>query len=128
MEGNLYKLCSLVVHYGSHSFGHYVAFRRRPSSSLNSFTPLPLPSSPPENVDFLPSAEPTPRNPSPEWYRISDETVEPSRLVDVLRANPFLMFYEKVESGNQRASEETGNKIIARTVESWMAGKWKGKE
>ncbi|KAL8291931.1 hypothetical protein RQP46_002189 [Phenoliferia psychrophenolica] len=37
---DLYRLSSLVVHYGSHSFGHYVAFRRRPVDPSRSLIPL----------------------------------------------------------------------------------------
>ncbi|GAA5876083.1 hypothetical protein JCM1840_002764 [Sporobolomyces johnsonii] len=108
---DLYRLSSLVVHYGSHHFGHYVAFRRRPSSL----------SSPPSTSSL------------PAWYRISDETVEPSSIGETLRANPFLLFYERVPAGEQeaRSALETDegkrrmeailNGAKARVVESWRA-------
>ncbi|GAA5984413.1 hypothetical protein JCM11641_000128 [Rhodosporidiobolus odoratus] len=72
---DLYRLSSLVVHYGSHSYGHYVSFRCRP--------PLP------------PSTDSSPTD-LPDWYRISDETVDPSSVSEALCANPFLLFYERV--------------------------------
>ncbi|GAA5955124.1 hypothetical protein JCM21900_001618 [Sporobolomyces salmonicolor] len=107
---DLYRLSSLVVHYGSHHFGHYVAFRRRPSS---------LSSSP--STSSLPA-----------WYRISDETVEPSSIDETLRANPFLLFYERVPIGEDAGSAfetEEGKRRVeailngakARFVESWRA-------
>ncbi|GAA6030154.1 hypothetical protein JCM8097_009290 [Rhodosporidiobolus ruineniae] len=90
---DLYRLFSLVVHYGSHSFGHYVAFRRRPvdpSSSTSSSSDADAPGSVPLDL--------------PEWYRISDETVDPSSITEALRANPFLLFYERVRPGDVSAS------------------------
>ncbi|GAA5896958.1 hypothetical protein JCM6882_007316 [Rhodosporidiobolus microsporus] len=116
---DIYRLDSLVVHYGSHSFGHYVAFRRRPSS--------PSSSSDPSSANL------------PDWYRISDETVDPSSLTEALRANPFLLFYERVPhdelSGNGQSSEAASaaaglakldalvNGAQARVVESWRVAR-----
>jgi ubiquitin carboxyl-terminal hydrolase 1 len=86
----------MVVHYGSHHFGHYVAFRRRPEP-------------PPDLADEVK----IPRSvSSPEWYRISDETVDVSTLDEALRNNPFLLFYERVQDplrhveGTRRKAEE----------------------
>lgn len=109
---DLYRVASLVVHYGSHSFGHYVAFRRRP----------PLPED--VTVDAV----------LPEWYRISDETVQPATVDEALRANPYLLFYERVDmTGNPITASSQSKKGIenvtqvltdgakARIVESWRA-------
>lgn len=74
---NVYRICAVVVHFGSHSYGHYVSFRRR----LSAFTRPAL-------ADAGASGD--------EWYRISDETVELSTTDEMLRANPFLLFYERV--------------------------------
>lgn len=73
-----YRLASLVVHYGTHSFGHYIAYRREPLRQ-----------------------RPTRGNlrEGSRWYRISDEDVVPSSLESALAANPFLLFYERVEEG-----------------------------
>ncbi|GAA5928927.1 hypothetical protein JCM10213_004942 [Rhodosporidiobolus nylandii] len=107
---DIYRLSSLVVHYGSHSFGHYVAFRRRPSS----------PSS-----DDLPAALDL-----PDWYRISDETVDPSSIQEALRANPFLLFYERIRDERSASASAAGglarlDSLVggaqARVVESWRA-------
>ncbi|PWN88874.1 cysteine proteinase, partial [Acaromyces ingoldii] len=64
----LYRLCAIVVHYGGHSSGHYVSFRRR--------SPSPSSSS---------------------WSRISDADVQPCAPSDVFRQNPFLLFYERLD-------------------------------
>ncbi|KAK4052024.1 ubiquitin-specific protease ubp1 [Microbotryomycetes sp. JL201] len=84
---DMFRLSSLVVHYGSHQFGHYVAFRRAPHSKL---------------FDESTTLETTTTTINqPEWYRISDEVVEPSSVQEVLRANPVLMFYERVKTGQE---------------------------
>ncbi|GAA6000785.1 hypothetical protein JCM10207_004659 [Rhodosporidiobolus poonsookiae] len=112
---DLYRLSSLVVHYGSHSFGHYVAFRRRPSSPAR-----------PDSSD-APSAP----HDLPDWYRISDETVDPSSIHEALRSNPFLLFYERIRDAGASAPVSAGlahldamaNGAKARVVESWrLAG------
>ena len=90
------------MHYGSHSFGHYVAFRRRPCDPL---APPPNPLVPPPD--------------GPEWYRISDETVHPARLEDALRSNPFLLFYERVRKGVGDKLDD----VTPRLVESWGLGR-----
>ncbi|GAA5932160.1 hypothetical protein JCM3775_004254 [Rhodotorula graminis] len=121
---DVYRLASLVVHYGSHSFGHYVAFRRRPDSTCG-------PSLGADDERASSSAA------LPDWYRISDETVDPSSIYEALRANPFLLFYERVrdergvEPGSagedeglgtaSRAHEALAGGATARVVESWRA-------
>ncbi|GAA5979230.1 hypothetical protein JCM10908_002848 [Rhodotorula pacifica] len=109
-SADLYRVASLVVHYGSHSFGHYVAFRRRP--------PIPADS----NADNAAL---------PEWYRISDETVQPATADEALRGNPYLLFYERVDNAGMpvaspAATIEDVAQVMtggaqARIVESWRA-------
>ncbi|BGO88882.1 hypothetical protein NBRC10512_002239 [Rhodotorula toruloides] len=106
---DVYRLSSLVVHYGSHSFGHYVAFRRRPLLDADS--------------------DSTTQAALPEWYRISDETVDPSSVNEALRANPFLLFYERFKADDSASSDNAGLDRLdalmkgakARVVESWRA-------
>ncbi|GAA5876882.1 hypothetical protein JCM3774_000798 [Rhodotorula dairenensis] len=109
--GDLYRVASLVVHYGSHSFGHYVAFRRRP--------PVP-----PDVV--------IEQGTLPAWYRISDETVQSAGVDEALRANPYLLFYERVDKTGTPVTAPTAGDLgdveqvltggaKARIVESWRA-------
>ncbi|GAA6009852.1 hypothetical protein JCM11491_000839 [Sporobolomyces phaffii] len=86
---DLYRLSSMVVHYGSHHFGHYVAFRRRPARPRR-----------PDSTDAADS-----RGAGPEWYRISDETVDVSTIDEALRNNPFLLFYERLDDGPRSVVE-----------------------
>ncbi|GAA5936955.1 ubiquitin carboxyl-terminal hydrolase [Sporobolomyces koalae] len=105
----LYRLSSMVVHYGSHHFGHYVAFRRRPRPPPASTTTTPT------SLDST----------LPDWYRISDETVQVSSIGEVVNNNPFLLFYERHDqedhhqldlSQTSRAAETV---TLPRVVESW---------
>ncbi|GAA6048093.1 hypothetical protein JCM3770_000188 [Rhodotorula araucariae] len=115
---DVYRLSSLVVHYGSHSFGHYVAFRRRPTVDPPDTSGLPTSAS--DRADTAPL---------PDWFRVSDETVDPSSIYEALRANPFLLFYERVRDDRPQDDFGTGLAALgslsggatARVVESWRA-------
>jgi len=67
----------------------------------------------------------------PEWYRISDETVDVSTIDEALRNNPFLLFYERLEDNGRRQEREGEGEgktlqemldgLRPRVVESWRA-------
>ncbi|KAI5479744.1 ubiquitin carboxyl-terminal hydrolase 16 [Pseudohyphozyma bogoriensis] len=103
---DIYRLTSLVVHYGSHSYGHYVAYRRRPPGPL----PFPPPSTDPSTGEEVPTPV------VPEWYRISDETVSPATTEQVLRSNPFLVFYERALLKNGAGLLLTNSSLETNTV------------
>jgi ubiquitin carboxyl-terminal hydrolase 1 len=79
---NIYRICSLVVHFGSHSYGHYVSFRRRPRSAGS--TTL-----------------------SHDWFRISDDNVDISSKKEMLEANPYLLFYERIDDVGNKSDSST---------------------
>ncbi|KAF9321665.1 hypothetical protein BG003_000548 [Podila horticola] len=89
----MYKLQSVVVHYGGHSYGHFIAYRRKPASMVSKVDPS----------QRVPPSQRTSRagmfmgSLAEDWFRISDETVESVTLGDVLGANPYMCLYEKVE-------------------------------
>lgn len=74
-----YALCTIVVHIGSHSSGHYLTFRRRPRAPSKGL--------------------------SNDWFRISDEDVEPANIREVMSSNPFLLFYERVDASSNVSSQ-----------------------
>ena len=92
---NVYRVTSLVVHFGSHSNGHYVSFRRRPTPAGSGRI-------------------------SDEWFRISDEDVDLSTVDEMLRANPFLLFYERVDSVAASA-KSARSVLVGEIIESWQA-------
>lgn len=65
----VYRLSAMVVHYGSHSFGHYIAFKR------------------------VANAEEEGNG----WLRISDESVTRTSVQQVKQENPYMLFYELVQ-------------------------------
>ncbi|POW02985.1 hypothetical protein PSTT_11434, partial [Puccinia striiformis] len=65
--GYPYKLIALIVHQGNHLSGHYLTFRRIPSS----FNTL-----------------------SAEWLRVSDQEVDRCSVNEALDSNPTLLFYQ----------------------------------
>ncbi|KDE04054.1 hypothetical protein MVLG_05493 [Microbotryum lychnidis-dioicae p1A1 Lamole] len=124
---DFYRLASVVVHHGTHSYGHYVAFRRKPvlpphlrqrdqiptqeEGGRRSRTSHPDPNTNPDHSDAV-GAEPNDELDShlkrfvggetrAEWYHISDETVQFASIQHVLAGNPFLLFYERVKQDDE---------------------------
>lgn len=80
IERILYRLSAVVCHYGSHSFGHYIAYRRKPPLSTPSLSSLSSSSG------------------YGGWLRISDDSVKECGIEEVLRegSGAFMLFYERV--------------------------------
>lgn len=94
-----YRLSAIVVHYGNHSSGHYVSFRRRKPSYQNGNA---------KQLDGLDGFL-HPARDHDRWYRISDDSVKQCTLEDVRSQNPFLMFYERIGDDAQRLSKSRTN-------------------
>jgi Ubiquitin carboxyl-terminal hydrolase len=79
----LYRLAAVVCHYGQHSFGHYVCFRRKPRGKG-----LVVPPDGPATA------------PGTGWLRASDESVREVGIETVLHegAGVFMLYYERVKS------------------------------
>jgi ubiquitin carboxyl-terminal hydrolase 1 len=78
--GKKYKLRSVITHYGAHENGHYIAYRRR-WSSTNEHTKGSLDA----------------QNPDDSWFCFSDEVVSPVSEDYVLsQGGVFMLFYEAV--------------------------------
>ncbi|CAO3570122.1 unnamed protein product [Mortierella alpina] len=90
----LYKLQSVVVHYGGHSYGHFIAYRRKPESMLSKVGSVGLGLDPASRTSRAGSLH----NRAEDWFRVSDEHVESVTLDHVLDSNPYMCLYEKVES------------------------------
>ncbi|XP_007437499.1 ubiquitin carboxyl-terminal hydrolase 30 [Python bivittatus] len=78
----VYRLMAVVVHHGDMHSGHFVTYRRTPSSSQ------------------------TPLSASSQWLWISDDLVRKSTLQEVLSSSAYLLFYERICSRLQRPSRE----------------------
>ncbi|XP_030075103.1 ubiquitin carboxyl-terminal hydrolase 30 [Microcaecilia unicolor] len=68
----LFRLMAVVVHHGDMHSGHFVTYRRSPSSTRSS---MPV---------------------SSQWLWISDDMVRKASLQEVLSSNAYLLFYERV--------------------------------
>lgn len=112
-QGARYRLQSIVQHFGSHAFGHYVAFRRRPGQ--------------PDAATGESDAAGPSAIPPYDFIRVSDETVQGATTTEALRANPFLLFYERVDSSEEPLQQSRESGILdsksanpqARIFESW---------
>ncbi|KAF9191791.1 hypothetical protein BGZ50_009163 [Haplosporangium sp. Z 11] len=105
----LYKLQSIVVHYGGHSYGHFIAYRRKPESMLSKVGKVGL------GLDSMKTSRAGSfyggNGRAEDWFRISDETVESVTLDHVLRSNPYMCLYEKVESAECRGPKESSTTL-----------------
>ncbi|KAG0284045.1 hypothetical protein BGZ96_011599 [Linnemannia gamsii] len=120
-EKILYKLQSIVVHYGGHSYGHFIAYRRKPESMVSKVGPVGL------GMDGATNG--SARNGSyfgggrrEDWFRVSDETVESVSLENVLGSNPYMCLYEKVESTDNKVSRNRSNVTSTLSLQSVELG------
>lgn len=90
-----YRLMSTIVHFGSHSYGHYVAFKRRITvdqcvcahCSRNE-----------EKQECWHSNNDT-------WYRISDTKVDTCSFDYVQQSNPYMLLYELMDGKDIMVNE-----------------------
>ncbi|KAJ7613527.1 hypothetical protein FB45DRAFT_981791 [Roridomyces roridus] len=99
-EECVYRLAAAVCHYGGHSFGHYVCYRRAPvppSSSSGAYVPEP-----PRRVGSAGTGT--------GWLRISDSHVERCGLEQVLGEgrSVFMLYYERVPETSTSLGEGEG--------------------
>ena len=85
----LYRLAAVVCHYGQHSFGHYVCFRRRPRGAAGHVGPPRLD----EGFSAVPGRG---------WLRASDDAVREVGIETVLQeeSGAFMLYYERVRNEN----------------------------
>ncbi|KAI8072597.1 hypothetical protein BC940DRAFT_252110 [Gongronella butleri] len=86
----IYRLMSVVVHYGTHSYGHYIAYKRR-------IVPTHCTCSKCRSRRKNTDASPSEWHIQPSWYRISDSKVDQCATDDVLAANPYMLMYERID-------------------------------
>ena len=133
----LYRLSAVVSHYGAHSFGHYVAYRRKPRppwTGERRFAPPTLRCPLACECDKCAALGPIrdeesgrendkgvgemPAYAASRWLRISDDSVEEVGVERVLAENAgtFMLYYERVVQlrptiwpvhSSPRSSEET---------------------
>lgn len=78
-----YKLCAVIVHYGSHDQGHFVTYRRKKLPTGHEVrSPLN------EGNGRLPK-------PATKFWRCSDEVIEEVDLETVLKSEAYMLFYER---------------------------------
>ncbi|KAF8076816.1 hypothetical protein FPV67DRAFT_1472780 [Lyophyllum atratum] len=106
----IYRLSAVVCHFGQHSFGHYICYRRKPR---NPDLPPQKRWAPPRLVDPLRPADDDADSEPPKyvwedeeegrgrpgrgWLRISDDAVRECGIETVLQegAGAFMLYYER---------------------------------
>ncbi|KAH9983202.1 hypothetical protein BJV74DRAFT_47658 [Russula compacta] len=81
----LYRLAAVVCHYGQHSFGHYVCFRRKPRGA---------------GLVVPPQLNEPAAAPGKGWLRVSDDAVREVGIEAVLQEcnGAFMLYYERVRN------------------------------
>lgn len=105
----LYQLSAVVCHYGQHSFGHYICYRRKPrpvSAGTARFSPPKLPCPLDCRCERcmqygfvrVDDGYDNKRRPGCGWLRISDDAVQEVgfETVALEGSSVFMLFYEKV--------------------------------
>ncbi|KAJ6559917.1 hypothetical protein B0H19DRAFT_1146068 [Mycena capillaripes] len=103
-EECLYRLAAAVCHFGQHSFGHYICYRRAPVPSSSVSSPSSAPSfSPPTGAGAgayvpAPPAREGSSGTGTGWLRISDARVDRCGVEEVLAEGSavFMLYYERV--------------------------------
>lgn len=113
----LYRLQSIVVHYGGHSYGHFIAYRRKPREIQPKNPMGKLGARALYNSDDYSSY-----GRAEEWFRISDDAVESVSLDHVLRSNPYMCLYERVETGGGREAKNLKSPISKLSLHSVELG------
>lgn len=92
----LYSLYGVVEHSGSIHGGHYVAYVKvRPQLDENDYRWQFLPKN--QNKGEQPKgAKGEPENPPGKWYYVSDSFVSEVTEQKVLKAQAYLLFYERI--------------------------------
>lgn len=117
----LYKLQSIVVHYGGHSYGHFIAYRRKPESMVSKVGPVGLGLDGATNGSAR-SGSYCGSGRREDWFRVSDETVESVSLENVLGSNPYMCLYEKVESTQDKERRTRSNVTSSLSLQSVELG------
>ncbi|KAF9130564.1 hypothetical protein BGW39_002920 [Mortierella sp. 14UC] len=98
----LYKLQSIVVHYGGHSYGHFIAYRRKPESMVSKVGPVGL------GLDGATNGG-----------LVQSESVS---LENVLGSNPYMCLYEKVENVDDKDTKARGDVTSSLSLQSVELG------
>ncbi|KAF1797960.1 hypothetical protein FB192DRAFT_1289663 [Mucor lusitanicus] len=88
-----YRLMSSVIHRGRHSYGHFVSCKRRLLA---------------ENCSCAGCGhdDTTLKPHDSDWFIASDSDVGMMDAQDVLRSNPFMLFYELIEEASNEEEQE----------------------
>jgi ubiquitin carboxyl-terminal hydrolase 1 len=92
-----YRLMSIIVHYGSHDFGHFICYKRRLYADQCGCNQCKDP-----YTNLVPHDS--------EWLKVSDEDVHACTLEEVLLANPYMLLYQVIE--NDQSSHQQQQQAV----------------
>jgi hypothetical protein len=94
----LYRLAAVVVHDGNATGGHYRVYRRLLTPLLDGAKAYAkFVDNMQRSISSSSTAPPPLPLPSSKWVHISDQAVRPASLDEVLQAQAYLLYYEKMQ-------------------------------
>ncbi|CAG8034652.1 unnamed protein product [Penicillium salamii] len=94
ISSRLYELRAVITHYGRHENGHYICYRKYPTSEFTAPPP-----------DEILQAEGDQDKPE-RWWRLSDDDVEMVSEGHVMsQGGAFMLFYEAIDESTQLRSQ-----------------------
>lgn len=98
-----YRLMSSIIHYGTHNYGHFIAYKRRLMA---------------EKCTCQSCSDDTIRltHHEQDWYRVSDENASSCSIDEVLKANPYMLLYELVDEQVPEAISKPLDLVETNTV------------
>ena len=97
-EGTVFKLRAVVEHYGRHDNGHYICYRQHGRVGAEDAEGA--------GEEIVKKRE--------QWWRLSDEDVEPVSEATVLGVGGvFMLFYERVAAREMKSGLDTRDEMIA---------------
>jgi hypothetical protein len=121
-----YRLVSVVCHYGSAGWGHYVCYRRRPEGKRNRKEDKEGNHLNNEGDSDSNGSGSDEEDTAPNWIRTSDSQVDyvSWEQVKMETNSVFMLFYERVVPMPDPAHGHTQGLNLASSMTSSMAGSW----
>ncbi|CAG8414191.1 unnamed protein product [Penicillium salamii] len=104
IPSRLYELRAVITHYGRHENGHYICYRKYPTSEFTAPPP-----------DEILQAEGDKDKPE-RWWRLSDDDVEMVSEGHVMsQGGAFMLFYEAIDESTQLRSPHPSTEYLSIT-------------
>ncbi|KAJ5328336.1 hypothetical protein N7452_008726 [Penicillium brevicompactum] len=107
IPSRLYQLRAVITHYGRHENGHYVCYRKYPTSEFTA--------PPPDEILQVEGDKDKPER----WWRLSDDDVQMvSESFVMSQKGAFMLFYEAIDESVSSSSESPASSAYTDSFET----------